>query len=62
MINCEHGRDCKNCPNEILHKITLLLREAAFLLESVHSNFDGIAINCITTSYGCTEAILERNL
>ena len=60
MENCEHGRMCVKCPNEMLNEATKHLQFAASILEDVHRSFDGITVKKITTWFGDTKAELIK--
>lgn len=58
-FNCEHGRDCIECPHKMINAISDLMKEAAQIFNDVHESFDGITVKNIVTWSGNVEARLK---
>lgn len=58
MTACEHGRDCEECPAEMLQMAGQHLHQAMDLMLSAHEHYDSLEIENITAELGCVKAIL----
>ncbi len=59
-FNCEHGRQCVQCPNKIINEVKELLNEIAQIFNDVHNSFDGITVNNVVVWNGQTKVQIMR--